>query len=82
MARLLTEDWAQMTAAANASAAHPSRLERWIAQAREANPALDDDQAERLAVMLRRQYYVRMGKLSGQARRIAHEAAELERMTE
>jgi hypothetical protein len=79
MARLMTEDWASMTAAANKSARHVSRLDRWIAKAREANPGLSDDQAERLGLMLRKQHYIRMGKLSGQARKLAREAkAELD----
>lgn len=71
MARLMAEDWHGMTAAANRSANHVARLDRWVAKAREANPALDDEQAERLGVMLRKAHYVRMGKLSAQARRIA-----------
>jgi hypothetical protein len=74
MARLMTEDWHKMTAAANASAAHVSSLDRWVAKAREANPALDDEQAERLGLMMRKAHYVRMGKLSAQARRLAREA--------
>lgn len=68
MARLMSEDWRAMTAAANASARHVSSLDRWVAKAREANPDLDDEQAERLAVMMRKAHYVRMGKLSAQAR--------------
>ncbi len=69
-----------MTAAANTSPRHPNRLDRYVAKAKEANPALTDEQAERLAVMLRRQHYVRMGKLSAQARRLVRDAqAELDR---
>jgi len=80
MARLITEDWDQMTRAANASANHVRSLDRWIRQAREANPALSDDQAERLAILLRRQHYVRMGQLSARARKLARETqAELDR---
>lgn len=68
-----------MTAAANASANHVKSLDRWVAKAREANPALDDGQAERLALMLRRAHYVKMGKLSAQARKLARQAqAELD----
>lgn len=68
-----------MTAAANASPNHVSSDERWTRKARDANPALDDDQAYRLGQMLKRQHYVRMGQLSAEARRVAREAAtELE----
>ncbi len=78
LANLLKNDWQEMTAAANKSANHVKSLGRWIAKAREANPSLNDEQAERLAVMMRKAHYVRMGKLSVQARRLAREAqAEL-----
>lgn len=76
MARLLSEDWYEMTAAANASAKHVSNLARWITKARESNPDLSDEQAERLAAALRKAHYVRMGKLSGQSRRRASAAGE------
>ncbi len=76
IARLASEDWNEMTKAANASANHVSSLDRWIARAREANPSLDDGQAERLAVLLRREHYRRMGRLSAQARRLARQAAD------
>ena len=71
MARLLSEDWDAMTRAANASSQHVKRLDRWIAKAKAANPNLSDEQAERLAERLRRDHYVRMGKLSGQSRKAA-----------
>jgi hypothetical protein len=74
MARLLTEDWQSMTAAANASPNHVSSAERWTNKAREANQSLNDDQAYRLGQMLKRAHYVRMAKLSAEARRIAREA--------
>jgi hypothetical protein len=78
MKRLMTEDWNAMTVAANASPNHISAEERWTRKAREANPALDDDQAYRLGQKLKKAHYVRMGKLSAEARRIAREAeAEL-----
>jgi hypothetical protein len=77
LANLLKNDWHEMTAAANASAQHVKSLDRWIAQAREANPSLNDEQAERLGLMMRKAHYVRMGKLSAEARRIAR-AAETE----
>jgi len=78
MARLLTEDWDEMTAKARASDKHVSSLDRWIRKAREANPSLSDEQAVRLGQMLRTEHYKRMGRLSAQARRIAREAqAEL-----
>lgn len=76
MARLLNEDWSQMTARANASPKHVSSDERWTAKAREANPSLSDEQAHRLGQLLKKAHYVRMGKLSAEARRIAREAAE------
>lgn len=69
-----------MTQAANASANHVKSLDRWIAKAKELNPALDDEQAERLGEMLRRDHYRRMGKLSARARQLAREVqAELDR---
>jgi len=79
-ARLLTEDWDAMTAAANASANHISSLDRWVKRARELNPRLDGDQAVRMAERLKKDHYKRMGRLSAQVRRIAREAqAELDR---
>jgi hypothetical protein len=78
MKRLMTEDWSAMAARANASPNHVSSADRWTKKAREANPALDDDQAYRLGQLLKKQHYVRMGKLSAEARRVAREAqAEL-----
>jgi len=83
LARLATEDWDAMTAAAFASPNHVSNLTRWIKKAKEGNPSLSDEQAERLAERLRKAHYVRMGKLSAEARRLAREAqAELERADE
>lgn len=64
-----------MTRAANASPNHVNHLDRWIIRVREANPDVDDGHAERLAIMLRREHYVRVGKLSAQARRLIREAA-------
>jgi hypothetical protein len=79
MARLLAEDWQSMTTAANASPNHVSSDDRWTKKAREANPALDDDQAYRLGQHMKKAHYVRMGKLSAEARRLAREAeVELE----
>ena len=74
MTRLLSEDWHEMAAAANKSANHVKSLDRWVRKAREANPALSDEQAERLGLMMRKAHYVRMGKLSAQARKLAREA--------
>ena len=76
MKRLLTEDWNAIAAAANASPNHVSSDERWTKKAREANPALSDDQAHRLGQHMKHAHYVRMGKLSAEARRIAREAAD------
>lgn len=79
MARLMTEDWDAMTAKANASPNHVSSDDRWTRKAKEANPALDEAQAHRLGQHLKRQHYVRMGRLSAEARRLARQAeAELE----
>lgn len=77
MARLLREDWQAMTASANASPNHVSSDDRWTRKARETNQALSDDQAYRLGQHLKRAHYVRMGKLSAEARRLAR-AAETE----
>lgn len=68
-ARLLREDWTEMTKAALSSANHVSRIERWERIARETNPALDDEQVGRLAETLRRNHYRRMGRLSVAARK-------------
>lgn len=76
MARLLNEDWESMTAAANSSPNHVSSDDRWTRKAREANSALSDDQAYRLGQLLKKAHYVRMGKLSAEARRLAREAAD------
>ena len=76
MARLLTEDWDEMTRAARASSQHVSSLDRWIARAREANPSLSDEQAGRLAEMMRTDHYRRMARLSARARRVAREAED------
>jgi hypothetical protein len=76
MKRLLTEDWSGMTAAANSSPNHVSSDDRWTNKAREANPALGEDQAYRLGQHMKKAHYVRMGKLSAEARRLAREAAE------
>lgn len=79
MTRLLSEDWNQMTARANASPNHVSSAERWTRKAKEANPALSDDQAYRLGQKMRKAHYVEMGRLSAEVRRLAREAqAELD----
>lgn len=75
LARLQSEDWDTMTAAANSSPNHVSSAERWTRKASEANPALDDDQAYRLGQMLKRQHYTRMGKLSAESRRAKRQEA-------
>jgi hypothetical protein len=78
--RLATEDWAGMTAAALAAPRNPKGMDRWRELARQ-NEHLNDEQVERLAVMLRREHFRKMGRLSAQARRLAREAqAELERV--
>jgi hypothetical protein len=57
MTRLMTEDWDQMTRAASASPNHVKNLDRWIARAREANPALTDEQPDNLEAGGCRQLY-------------------------
>jgi hypothetical protein len=81
LARVLTEDLYEMTAAANASPNHVASLERWIKKARELNPRLTDEQAERIGMRLRTGHYKRMGQLSGRSRKLTREAkAEIERL--
>jgi len=78
MARLMAEDWQQMTKAANKSPMHVASRERWYLKAKEANPSLTDEQAARLGELMRAEHYRTMGKLSAQARRLARQAqAEL-----
>lgn len=80
LVRLATEDWSEMTAAATASPNHVSGMARWRKIARDSNPHVNDEQLERLAAMLRRDHYQRIGRLAAQARKLAREAqAELER---
>jgi hypothetical protein len=80
LARLLTEDWTGMTAAARAAKKHVNSLERWFEKAKEANPNLTDEQAARLAEKMRLDHFRRMGRLSGEARKLARETqTELER---
>lgn len=74
LARLLKNDWSELAAAMNNSPNHVSNDERWARKAKEANPALDDEQAHRLGQLMKRAHYVKMGKLSAEARRIAREA--------
>ena len=69
-----------MTAAGRASRKHVNSLERWFEKAKEANPNLTDEQAARLAEKMRLDHFRRMGRLSGEARKLAGETqAELER---
>jgi hypothetical protein len=74
MQRLLTEDWDQMTAAANRSPRHVSSHERWYQLAKKANPTLSDEQAARLGEKMRTEHYKRMGRLSADARRLKRQA--------
>lgn len=77
LARLMAENWSDMTVAANGSSNHVGNLERWRKLAREANPALDDVQIDRLAERLKTGYYSRIGQLSGAARRSARARADV-----
>lgn len=63
-----------MTAAACASPRHPGSLDRWTQQAREDNPSLTDEQAERHGERLRSAYFSDLARRSHAARR-AHGAA-------
>ena len=69
MARLMTEDWNEMTAAANASKNHVASDDRWTRAAREANPQLSEDQLWRLGQKMKHAHFSKLGKLSVQARR-------------
>lgn len=62
-ARLATESWDDMTAAANKSDQHVKSLARWRQLAAEKNPHLSDTQLDRQAERLRSEYF------SGLARR-------------
>lgn len=77
LARLLSEDWGQMTSAARSSNSHVSNLARWEKIARESNPHLSDDQVTRLAQKLKDAHYKRMQQLSVQARRAARGLVQL-----
>ena len=70
---------AAVSAAAGDSPQNVKGMDRWRQIARQ-NEHLDDEQVERLAEMLRRDHFAKMGRLSAQARKLAREAqAELER---
>jgi hypothetical protein len=77
MARMMTADWHEMTAAANASPNHVSSSERWFKLAKETNQSLDDEQAARLGEMLKTEHYRKMGRLSAEARKLARQAAAI-----
>lgn len=68
----ITEDWHQLTAAANSSPRHAGGLERWREAAREANPSLSDEQVEQQAKVLRSAYFSELGKRSGESRKSGH----------
>ena len=68
-ARLAVEDWTAMTSAANASPRNVNSLERWRETARQQNPSLNDEQTDRLAEMLRSEYYAGLARRSAAARR-------------
>ena len=55
--RLLAEDWHEMAAPAYTSPRHVGNLDRWRKLAEEKNPALNEEQRDRLAVLLRSQYF-------------------------
>jgi hypothetical protein len=74
-ARLLTADPAEMTRAARESTNSVISLDRWIRVAHETYPGLTDEQAAQEGELLRRLHYVRMGRLSVQARKLARKAA-------
>ena len=78
-ARLAREDWSAMTARANASPRNVNNMERWRTAAREQNPALNDEQVDRLAEMLRSEYYAGLARRSAATRRERAAAARRER---
>lgn len=69
LARLQSENWDDMTAAANASSNHVMSLDRWTRIARERNPSLSEQQVARLAEQLRTDHYRGLGRSSGESRR-------------
>src|SRR6266702_3325018 len=68
IANLSRHDWKQLTAAAFASPRHVNSLDRWIAIARERNPLLTGEQAERLAQLMRTEHFRRMARKSAEVR--------------
>lgn len=75
IATLLSHDWNQLTAAASASPRHVSSLQRWTDIAKKQNPALTDEQAERVAQLMKTEHYRKMARLSAAARARARAAA-------
>lgn len=80
-ARLATESWDDMTAAANQSSNHPKSLDRWRRKAAEQNPHLSGEQLDRQAERLRREYYSALATkrhaLNRAARQIAASVREV-----
>jgi len=78
LTRLLQEDWHAMTEAANASPEHVANLERWVKRAKAQNPRLTDEQAHRLAVKLKAEFYRRLSEAGVKARQLAAEIDAIE----
>lgn len=73
--RLATEDWREMARPAFEAANHVKGMQRWRDQARRDNPALNDEQVERLALMLRTEHFAELGRRSGASKRAAARSA-------
>jgi hypothetical protein len=74
--RLISENWTEMARPAFTAEKHVKGMKRWRDLARKENPALDDEQVERLAAMLRTQHFSEMGRRSGASRRVARAAGQ------
>jgi hypothetical protein len=77
-ARLKTSNWDDLTRAANASSMHVGSMTRWRVKALESNPALSGVQLDRLALIMKQDFYREIGRRSGLARRIRRELAAVE----
>lgn len=75
LARLQVTDWTEYARPAFESPNHPGNIERWLKAARDANPFLNEEQAGRLAEMMRREHFAEMGRRSGDARRARRASA-------
>jgi hypothetical protein len=72
--RLSRENWVEMATPAFEAENHTKGMERWRRKARQDNPGLDNEQVERLAGMLRTEFYADLGRRSGASKRAARSA--------